>query len=159
MRCFYHPDQEVVATCTECGKGLCQHCASKWDPILCGDCAKTRLAQKRYALKRSITIGFVILAIGIIGSIITAIQEKDILVLLEYIPMVYLVAGLPNGWTALNKIQPNMFLFLPLIGWVVYFIIKFILAVIVGIGAFPINIYRYWKGNKEISIMEQSIGT
>lgn len=45
------------------------------------------------------------------------------------------------GWKVLNMIQPSMFLFLPAIGWVIYFIVKFILSYIVGIFIAPL-----WAG-------------
>ena len=54
MKCYYHPNREIVATCTECGKGLCKECASKWEPTLCDDCAKSRISDKKIALKKSI---------------------------------------------------------------------------------------------------------
>lgn len=36
------------------------------------------------------------------------------------------------GWKALTRIQPSMFLWMSWAGWVVYFFIKFILAIIIG---------------------------
>jgi hypothetical protein len=66
----------------------------------------------------------------------------------------YVLAGIPSGWVALNKIRPNIFLFLPIIGWVIYFIVKFVLSYFVGLVAFPINIYKTikeLKENKELS--------
>lgn len=157
MRCYYHPDREIVATCTECGKGLCKECASKWDPILCEDCARERIADKRVALRRSISAGIVITAIGLVVGIVGAISEGNLGYVLSGIAYGYMLGGIPNGWKVLNKIQPNMFLFLPLIGWVIYFLIKFSLAYFVGLVAFPVNIYRYWKGKKEADALEENL--
>jgi len=36
------------------------------------------------------------------------------------------------GWKALNKIQPSIFLFMPLIGWFIYFVAKWLLSMLVG---------------------------
>jgi len=44
------------------------------------------------------------------------------------------------GWKTLNKIQPNIFLFMPVIGWVIFFVVKFFLSYIIGIVAAPIYI-------------------
>lgn len=41
------------------------------------------------------------------------------------------------GWQALNKIQPAMFVWMPLGGWLVYFFIKFILSYLVGVFVAP----------------------
>lgn len=157
MKCYYHTNQDVVATCTECGKGLCRACADKWEPILCDDCAAERIQQKRAKLKRSIVLGVLIFSVGIIIGIITAVQHGRIDYILEGIFMGYVLGGVPNGWISLTKVQPNMFLFLSWAGWLLYFFIKFLISIVIGLFAFPVNLYRYWKGNKEASEMEKQI--
>ncbi len=44
------------------------------------------------------------------------------------------------GWRALNKITPDTFLFLSITGWIVYFVIKGILAFIIGFFIAPFRI-------------------
>lgn len=73
MKCYYHPDREIVAVCTECGKGLCGECASQRNPVLCRDCAAERLQERRRALKLFILLGAVIFAMGVICGIVSAI--------------------------------------------------------------------------------------
>lgn len=46
------------------------------------------------------------------------------------------------GWKALNKIQPSIFLFMPIGGWVVYFIVKGVLAITIGIFVAPFVIAK-----------------
>lgn len=41
------------------------------------------------------------------------------------------------GWQALSRIQPSMFLWMSIAGWVVYFLIKGILAVLIGVVIAP----------------------
>jgi len=41
------------------------------------------------------------------------------------------------GWRALNRIQPSMFLWMSLFGWMVYFFIKFVLAMLIGFVVAP----------------------
>lgn len=48
------------------------------------------------------------------------------------IPCVYF------GWKTLNKITPDIFVFMPIGGWIIYFVIKFLLSIIVGAFATPI---------------------
>ena len=147
MNCYYHPHKSAVATCSDCGKGLCQECADKWNPILCDDCAGNQLSIRQSTLKRTVIIGVVLFIAGFLayywieGNVLKALLGG------------YLIAGVPNGWAALSKIQPRIFLFLPIIGWVIYFIVKFVLACFVGLGVFPINIIRCvteLKSNKSL---------
>lgn len=42
------------------------------------------------------------------------------------------------GWNVLNRIQPSMFLWMSWIGWIFYFVIKFVLAVAIGAFVAPI---------------------
>lgn len=46
------------------------------------------------------------------------------------------------GWKALTFITPDIFLIMPLIGWVVYFMIKGFLSLIVGIFVAPYYISK-----------------
>ena len=57
----------------------------------------------------------------------------------------YTLFSLPFGWAAFNKITPRIFLFLPIIGWLIYFYIKFLIAVMIGIFVAP---YRLAKSKK-----------
>lgn len=43
------------------------------------------------------------------------------------------VMCVPYGWGALNKVTPNLFIWMPFIGWVIYFILKLTLATVVGV--------------------------
>lgn len=46
------------------------------------------------------------------------------------------------GWKALNRITPNIFLWMPLMGWVIYFLIKFVLSIIIGMFVAPFQIAK-----------------
>lgn len=41
------------------------------------------------------------------------------------------------GWRTLNRIRPSYFLFLPIIGWVLFFIVKGLLSVVIGVFVAP----------------------
>lgn len=55
--------------------------------------------------------------------------------------ILFLVFGI-FGWKTLAAIQPSMFLFPPIVGWLLYFFIKGFLSLIVGIFAAPIQVAR-----------------
>lgn len=46
------------------------------------------------------------------------------------------------GWSALNKITPRIFIWMSLTGWVVYFLIKGLLAVTIGVFVAPFQISK-----------------
>lgn len=50
------------------------------------------------------------------------------------------------GWQALARITPNIFLFLPVVGWIIYFVIKGILSVMIGVFVTPYVISKKITG-------------
>ena len=52
------------------------------------------------------------------------------------------IATMPFGWSGLNRITPTFFLFLPLVGWLFYFVFKAILAIFVGPIELGLEIWR-----------------
>ena len=54
-------------------------------------------------------------------------------------PVLYAIAAVSAffGWKFLNKLQPDIFLIMPIIGWIIFFVIKGILAILVGIFVAP----------------------
>lgn len=50
------------------------------------------------------------------------------------------------GWKTLNSIQPVMFLWMSWTGWIVYFVIKFILSAIIGLFVAPFKIGKWIAG-------------
>ncbi|SNR14464.1 conserved membrane protein of unknown function [Tenacibaculum jejuense] len=54
----------------------------------------------------------------------------------------YIGAALVAGWKALNSITPRIFLVLPVIGWVIYFILKLFLSSIIGVFILPIRLIQ-----------------
>ena len=57
----------------------------------------------------------------------------------------YFFAGLPWGWSILTKITPSMFLFLSWGGWIFYFLLKFMIAILIGMFVTPYKIYKIFK--------------
>jgi hypothetical protein len=46
--------------------------------------------------------------------------------------MALIFCFVPYGWSALNKLTPGVLLCLPLVGWVIFYISKFLLSALVG---------------------------
>ena len=46
------------------------------------------------------------------------------------------------GWKFLNRITPSMFLWLSFTGWIVYFLVKLFLSVVVGVFVAPFQIAK-----------------
>lgn len=49
--------------------------------------------------------------------------------------------GIPWGWEFLNRITPKIFLILPVVGWVLYFVFKFAISMAIGPFAMLVRIY------------------
>ena len=56
------------------------------------------------------------------------------------------------GWKALNKITPDVFLIMPIGGWVIYFLIKGILAFFIGFFVAPFQIAKMITDHIQASI-------
>lgn len=145
MKCYYHPDRDAVAQCVECHKGLCNECAHKWEPPHCDGCG----VSLKDVAKHRLTIIKVFGIAGIVAGIFGAVMAGGIgnvstaLVYLIFIPLfAYETAAIPAGWWKLNMITSKFFLILPIVGWLIYFGIKFTLASIVGLFVLPFEYKR-----------------
>ena len=58
--------------------------------------------------------------------------------------VVYTIAGVCAffGWKSLNRIQPAMFIWMSGAGWLAYFFIKSLLAIVIGFFVAPITISK-----------------
>jgi len=66
-------------------------------------------------------------------------------------------AGVPFGWRVLSAITPDMFLFLSLAGWIIYFAVKLGISFFIGIIAMPFYIYKAVKGLKDAQELDEYI--
>lgn len=138
MKCYKHYDREAVATCVDCGKALCPECTNIFTVPLCNQCAiSLNEANKRILIRNSI----IMVILFVIGF-----SCDSTISLLNRLLTGYLFAGIPWGWSALNRITPNIFLFMSWIGWIIYFIIKLTIAMIIGMFVTPFKIYGIVKG-------------
>lgn len=140
MKCYKHYDMDAVSTCNACSKALCPTCSEKFTYPICDSCVLNQIKDNKSFLLRNGILMVVLFIFGLMqGDFIFAIG----------------MAGVPWGWSALNKITPSIFLVMPLLGWVIYFIIKFALSMFIGIFVLPFQIRKIVKGLKEAKELEQ----
>lgn len=134
MNCITHQGREAARFCSKCGNPICGDCANEFGGY-CIHCAK--IACKETKKKAITTFGlsaifailfFTVIIIEIIYSSKSNVMENILMLVLSIV----FGAGIPFGWSALNRLTSNLFLFLPLVGWLIYFVIKFILAYFIG---------------------------
>jgi len=70
MKCYYHPEADAVATCTNCGKAVCQSCAvNVAGKIVCQQCLASVTTARGQAVESVSTnpLAIVSLVLGILG--------------------------------------------------------------------------------------------
>ena len=78
-----------------------------------------------------------VLAIILWGITIGLLSSDGSAALIVMLPCAYF------GWKVLNSIQPEMFLWMTWVGWLIYFCIKFTIAVIIGVFVAPFKLARW----------------
>lgn len=146
MNCYNHPNQAAVAQCSDCGKGLCHQCATMFSAPICGICNKSRISNERVRIIKELLFT-VIFGVGLAYLVGEKIYFKGQISSLRttieyYIIFSYIFAGIVSGWKTLTSITPRMFLVLPIIGWLIYFVVKFALSLVIGIIMLPIRTAR-----------------
>lgn len=77
MKCFIHNQDEAVAACKICGKGMCADCSAySGHTGICPECKKTELERECWSLKRRqgslkwAVVGWSIFTIGLCWTVI-----------------------------------------------------------------------------------------
>jgi putative membrane protein len=166
MNCYNHIDLPAVATCIDCGKGLCSECSNKYTILICDSCSLKRL----YTEKSSIATRWGIsIAIAVLFTLLNfEILPKDFLIYLIMLPSmiicVFIISiSIQYGWRALNSVMPpvsfvvSFFIswlligwFLALIGWILYVSIRVTLSFFIGLIITPIMLFKDIKRYKEV---------
>ena len=160
MRCFNHPEQEAVATCQKCGKGLCRECAEKYTPCLCDACvdliqreqrqeAKNQEDQRRQKYKAALVDTrneFIKTAlIGVVlGLFFVYIMVYDGQSIPMYVFAMCVGFCVPFGWKFLTYLQSffPLTVFGTIVFWIVWCAVKLVLSIYVGV---PALIYQVVK--------------
>lgn len=80
----------------------------------------------------------IVFAAIIYGILIGALQTDN-----TVLSVIVLLGCGYFGWQSLKKITPNIFLWMPLAGWAIYFLLKGVLSIVVGGFIAP-----FWIGKK-----------
>lgn len=150
MKCVTHIHREAECYCYFCNQPICGECRDYLGA--CIYCAENTTRDVNRGYLKTIILSICTSLIGIyfvLGALVLG-EVEGILVALM---IMVCCAGVPFGWATLTKITPNIFLILPLVGWVIYFYIKFIISFLIGwIVAIPkcISMYKNFKINKKI---------
>lgn len=155
MNCFNHENSVAVAFCQDCNKGLCQNCAKKNSMPICDQCNHLRGIATMNGVWKEIIITFGFgLSLTTLVLLKASTPDNSLRIgMYEFMIFFYCCSGIVAGWKTLNRISPNVFIILPLIGWLIYFIVKLLLSFWVGIVMLPIrtinNIAKLIKVNKK----------
>lgn len=142
MSCSLHAGREAVGVCSDCGRNLCRECLEQFNPPTCPQCM---VNWGNEIIKQNI-IKLVLSAFLAIVGLVAGLGESVLLGIVGFL----IYGGVPWGWAALNRITPRIFLFLPIVGWVIYFFIKVALSVAIGVFVFPFQIAKYVRHLKII---------
>ncbi|WP_062052854.1 hypothetical protein [Aquimarina longa] len=152
MNCFNHIKENAVASCQDCQKGLCTTCASLFSFPICRDCNKRRQQSEKKAIYKELFLMFVFGCVGyylfsqFFGHHDSAnLKTRTFSVVLSVLFGFYAGGALVAGWKTLTYITPSVFLFLPLVGWGIYFIVKFLLSIAVGVVMFPVRLLLHTR--------------
>lgn len=145
MNCYKHPIQSAVATCPDCGKGLCVECASSYMIPICNVCNKRRINEEKTRIIKEMVLTFslgILLAVLLVRAMNSGYTVPLTHTILLVVVFSYPFSGIVPGWKTLSRITPDVFLLMPIIGWVFYLIIKLVLSLCLGLVMLPIRTVR-----------------
>lgn len=138
MKCHKHHDRDAVSQCVDCGKALCPDCTNRWSIPICDNCTYTRAGNDKNEVIKKILF---MIPLFVLGFWYTSDQASFD----ERLVLGYMLAGLPWGWSFLNRITPNIFLFLPIFGWIIYFALKIIFSLLIGGFILPYKLFMSFR--------------
>lgn len=145
MNCYEHPIQSAVAQCPDCGKGLCAECASAYSKPICNPCNRSRINAEKSGIIKELVLTY---GLGILLGVLFArwtnrgLSFHLMYAIVSYGISIYIFPGIVPGWKTLTRITPAIFLFMPIIGWMLYFIIKLALSLCLGLVMLPVRTVR-----------------
>lgn len=138
MNCYNHNNTIAVAQCQDCKKGLCNICSNQFKLIICYSCNINRIKKE----KKQIYLDF-LYSFGL-GTILTFILIKNIdlfklgeIKTFGYLGIFYISSSLYYGYKLISKFIPMLKIGIN-ISSIFFIIIKFVLAIYVGVFALPI---------------------
>lgn len=158
MKCYKHYDRDVVSQCLDCGKGLCPECTDRWSFPVCDNCAQSRAGADKNSVRKQVLFMMVLFVLGFWYIFTSTLAEESFGVsLIAGVVAGYMFASIPCGWGFLNRITPNIFLFLPLFGWLIYFFLKAVMALFIGWLVLPFAMYSSIKNYRNANQIQEII--
>lgn len=156
MNCYYHNSETAVAQCPACNRGLCNYCAKQYMTPICSTCNAKRINNEKRQIRREL---FITYGVGVlltffafnVGTGPYRPEQNYLLSGFSTLFVFYAYSGVVAGWQTLNRITPQIFLILPLIGWVIYFLVKITISMFVGLVMLPIRTNKNIKRLKELN--------
>jgi len=145
MNCYNHNNIAAVAQCPDCGVALCAKCVALFTMPICASCKKKRISSEILEITQGLLLTF---AVGILFAILLFRWTNEghsfplLFKIISFVIPFYVFSGLVPGWKTLTMLTPRVFLILPILGWIIYFIIKFLLSLCIGVFVFPIYIIK-----------------
>lgn len=122
MNCYNHPEKAAVATCSQCGKGLCADCANTYSITICTSCnLKTYNSRITY---QALSLLLYVLAFYLGYTYLSG----------DFKPLHsgYLAMSLVAGWRFLNKVSFLQLTVASLPMWIILWVLKLLLSVVTG---------------------------
>ena len=147
MKCYLHNDRDAVATCKQCGKSFCRECSDSMVRGLCSDCVAEENAyaeQEKVNAKREALVDtkkeYLTTAIkGVIAATLWTffIVSQQGFSFTE-LGTIFMVFTIPFGYRMITYLESfvKVLLFLPIVVWVFYVVLKIIAAALLGIPCF-----------------------
>jgi len=152
MNCFNHSNIVAVGICNDCKTGLCLTCASKYTIHICSRCNIRRAKREKSKILNELILTFFAGLIFVAFSIVTPTNEDEIhgtkwflIRTIATLILFYGGASIVSGWKALNSFTSQFFLFLPIVGWVIYFFVKVLSAASIGWIMLPLRCAKNFK--------------
>lgn len=161
MNCAWHINKEAVRGCKLCGVLICGDCANALDNK-CIECERKELGQIKYDANSVIYSGIPGLLFGVLIVVLSYLSSGVFdfwRQLLSSAILIVLCWGVSYGWQKLSEITSGLFLFLPIVGWVFYFIVKGALAVAIGWAVGALRCEKAVRALKYVRKREETVAS
>ena len=157
MKCARHTDVDAIGSCQECQRGLCDECTNRYRKPLCDQCLLEHISKE----SRQFYIGLGITLIAFLVGYYIWVKLFTGGVFESIIPGL-LLAGCYWGWLFLDGRLPELAdkerpAWQSLLLKAGYYVVKFIVAICVGIFVGAYRVYTMLKGLATAKALRQEL--
>ena len=128
MNCANHPAEAAVAQCTECGKGLCVQCVQNQPKPVCAACHEKLRSQTVGSIVFHLLVYVGLFILGYKLNFMEGNGFPD-----GRFASGYTLMAVVSGWQFLNSGVGWRLVQGDLTAWAIYYVLKLLLSVIVGL--------------------------